>query len=83
LYEKSTLFDPKSMKAKTVSPLVPSNEDALTKADLAKRFGKTARTIDNWMASGLPYYKLGKSCYFKWSAIQKWIDDKRTINKTV
>jgi excisionase family DNA binding protein len=50
-------------------------EDALSKREVADRFRVTIRTIDSWMSTRkMPYYKIGKSCYFKWLAVQKWAD---------
>lgn len=46
-------------------------EPFIKKRDVAKRLGKTVRTVDNWMQRGiLPYYKIGRSIEFKWSEIE-------------
>ena len=46
-------------------------EAFINKGEVARRLGKTLRTIDNWMQVGiLPYYKIGRSVAFKWSEIE-------------
>jgi predicted DNA-binding transcriptional regulator AlpA len=41
------------------------------KNEVARRLGKTIRTVDNWMARGiLCHYKIGRSVVFKWSEIE-------------
>jgi excisionase family DNA binding protein len=46
-------------------------EGFIEKPELARRLGKTIRTIDNWMHRGiLPYYKIGRSVAFKWSDVE-------------
>ena len=57
-----------------------THEDCLTKEDLAQRYQVTVRTIDNWMRVGLPYYKILKSGRFKWSSVQRWIDETKSFN---
>jgi excisionase family DNA binding protein len=57
----------------TAEPSVAANggEPFIKKRDVAKRLGKTVRTVDNWMSRGiLPYYKIGRSIEFKWSEIE-------------
>jgi excisionase family DNA binding protein len=56
----------------TVAPDAPAPVEAfIKKRDVAKRLGKTVRTVDNWMQRGiLPYYKIGRSIEFKWSEIE-------------
>jgi excisionase family DNA binding protein len=46
-------------------------EGFISKPEVAKRLGKTLRTVDNWMNRGLlPYYKIGRSVNFRWSEVQ-------------
>ena len=46
-------------------------EDYIDKPEVARRLKKTVRTIDNYMSrQWLPYYKIGRSVYFKWSEIE-------------
>ena len=50
----------------------PAHEEAfINKLEVAKRLGKTLRTVDNWMNRGiLPYYKIGRSVEFRWSEVE-------------
>jgi excisionase family DNA binding protein len=42
------------------------------KGGLSSRLNKRVRTVDNWMQQGLlPYYKIGRSVSFKWSAVER------------
>jgi len=46
-------------------------EEFINKREVAKRLGKTLRTVDNWMHRGLlPYYKIGRSVNFRWIEVQ-------------
>lgn len=46
-------------------------EEFIDKNEVARRLGKTLRTVDNWMERRLlPYYKIGRSVSFKWSEIE-------------
>ena len=52
-----------------------SDDEYLTKLEVAQRLRKQVRTIDNWMRKGfLPYYKVGRSVTFKWSDVQSHFD---------
>jgi excisionase family DNA binding protein len=47
----------------------------ISKAEVAKRLGKTARTVEQWMRRGIiPYLKIGKgrraTVLFKWPDIE-------------
>jgi excisionase family DNA binding protein len=47
----------------------------ISKADVAARLGKTARTVEQWMQRGvIPYIKIGKgrraTVLFKWADIE-------------
>lgn len=47
-------------------------EEFINKNEVARRLGKTLRTVDNWMQRGLlPYFKIGRSVSFKWSDVEK------------
>ena len=53
------------------SPSAPVTEPFINKEEVARRLGKTLRTVDNWMSRGLlPYYKIGRSVEFKWSDVE-------------
>lgn len=46
-------------------------EPFIGKREVARRIGRTVRTVDNWMRRGLlPYYKCNNSVSFRWSEIQ-------------
>lgn len=52
-----------------------STEGFISKADVAARLGKTARTVEQWMRRGvIPYIKIGKgrraTVLFKWADIE-------------
>ena len=52
-------------------PSAPVTEPFINKPEVARRLGKTLRTVDNWMSRGiLPYYKIGRSVEFKWSDVE-------------
>ncbi|MDB6032484.1 MAG: Helix-turn-helix domain protein [Verrucomicrobiales bacterium] len=54
-------------------PLSPA-ESFITKKEVARRLGRGVRTIDSWKQLGLlPYYKMGKCVYFRWSEVQEAI----------
>jgi len=47
-------------------------EEFINKNEVARRLGKTLRTVDNWMRRGLlPYFKIGRSVAFKWSDVER------------
>jgi excisionase family DNA binding protein len=49
--------------------------DYLTKADVAKLFKVTTRTIDAWMARRLlPYFKIGRTVRFTSTGIEEFIN---------
>ena len=46
-------------------------ESFIGKTELARRLGKTTRTVDAWMRQGiLPYYKPDRSVLFRWSEVE-------------
>jgi excisionase family DNA binding protein len=50
-------------------------ESFINKEEVARRLGKTMRTVDNWMSRGLlPYFKIGRSVSFKWSDVEKHLE---------
>ncbi|MEI6390202.1 MAG: hypothetical protein WCK27_10075 [Verrucomicrobiota bacterium] len=49
-------------------------EGYIDKRELAKRLGRTVRSVDTYMALGMvPFYKLGRTVAFKWSEVDAHI----------
>lgn len=47
-------------------------EKFISKRDVARRLGKTIRTVDHWMKRRwLPHYKFGRTVSFKWSEVER------------
>jgi excisionase family DNA binding protein len=56
------------------SDTVPLREDFhyINKVEVARRLGKTVRTVDDYMRVGiLPFYKVGRSVLFRWEDIER------------
>jgi excisionase family DNA binding protein len=50
---------------------VPYYEPFIGKAELARRIGKSERTVEKWMRRAvMPYYKIGRSVSFKWTEVE-------------
>jgi hypothetical protein len=48
-----------------------AQEGFITQREVARRFNKSIRTIQNWMRLGMiPYIKCGRSALFQWRDIQ-------------
>ena len=48
----------------------PGTEPFIDKPELARRLGRTLRSVDTYMAKGMiPYYKLGRTVAFKWTEV--------------
>ena len=57
-------------------------EGFIGKAEVARRLGKTTRTVDEWMSRGiLPYYKPDRSVLFRWSDIEEQIVNKYRVQR--
>ena len=56
----------------------------LTKRELAERLRLTPRTVENMMAAGLPYYRLGsRRSRFDWSQVKEYLDENcRTVRSS-
>jgi len=51
-------------------------EKFISKRDVARRLGKTIRTVDHWMKRGmLPHYKFGRTVSFKWSVVERRLEE--------
>ena len=49
-------------------------EGYIDKRELARRIGKTVRTVDTWMAKGwIPFYKVGRTVCFRYSEVDAHI----------
>jgi hypothetical protein len=60
------------MSANAANEIEVGHEDYITKEELSHRLGKPMRTISYWMWRGwLPYYKVGRAVYFKWSEVER------------
>ena len=62
------------MTASTIRPASQSDigvEPYINKRQVARRMGRTVRSVNNLMRRGMiPYYKLGHCVVFRWSEIQ-------------
>ena len=59
-------------------PTVPHYEPFIGKAEVARRIGKSERTVEKWMKREvMPYYKIGRSVSFKF----KWTEVKSALVK--
>ena len=57
-------------------------EGFIGKAEVARRLGKTTRTVDAWMKRGiLPYYKPDRCVLFRWSDVEEQIVRKYRVNQ--
>jgi excisionase family DNA binding protein len=54
---------------------IGDNSDPLpTRADIAKKFSVTERTVDRWIAARLlPYIKVGSRVRFRWPDVERAI----------
>ena len=60
----------KTPQAPAAPTLVEAVEPFIKKPEVAKRLGRTVRTVDAMMRRGqIPYYKFGYSVAFRWSEI--------------
>lgn len=52
-------------------------EPFIKKAEVARRLGKTVRTLDTYMSKGfVPFYRLnGRSVVFKWSEVVAYLGE--------
>jgi len=54
----------------------PTPEGFIGKPEVARRLGRTVRTVDTWMKNGiLPYYKPDRRVLFRWTDIEQHIID--------
>jgi len=58
-------------------------EGFINKAEVAKRIGRTVRTVDTWMKMGiLPYYKPDRSVLFRWADVEQHIVDNYLVKRS-
>lgn len=56
-------------------------EAFIDKAEVARRLGKTPRTVESWVKKGqLPCVKINRSVLFKWADVEARLRDKFTLN---
>ncbi len=70
-------FMPQGMARPLVGRPVPAVvqpqdvEPYIDKEEVAKRFGRSVRCVDNWMKRKLiPFFKVGRTVTFKWSEVE-------------
>ncbi len=50
---------------------MPHYEPFIGKAEVARRIGKSERTVEKWMKREvMPYYKIGRSVSLKWTEVE-------------
>lgn len=58
------------------------SEPYIGKREVARRLGKTVRTVDNWMRRGmLPYYKCNRTVAFRWSEVQGFMRENFQVRR--
>lgn len=56
-------------------------EPFIDKAEVARRLGKTTRTVEVWSKKGyLPFVKVGRSCLYRWPDIETRLLENHGIN---
>lgn len=56
-------------------------EAFIDKAEVARRLGKTTRTVEVWSKKGyLPFVKVGRSCLYRWRDIEARLLENHGIN---
>lgn len=64
------------------NPVCHQPEPYISKAEVAKRVGKTLRTVDVWMRRGvIPYFKIRHSVLFKWSDVEAHLAANYRVSK--
>ncbi|MBI1178729.1 hypothetical protein GC207_14950 [bacterium] len=59
-------------------------EKFISKRIVARRLGKTVRTIDSWMQRRLvPYYKIGHTVSFRWSEVAAQLEKLRVASLVI
>ena len=67
---------PETLPVEALSP----EPRLLTKQQCAEFLQVTVRTLEAWMAKGLPYYKLGsRRCRFDRAQVQRYLDEKCAV----
>ena len=69
--------------APAIRPVAPAApvESFIDKAEVARRFNRDVRTINNWMKAGLiPYYKISRSVGFRWSEVETVLRTRYQVN---
>ena len=69
--------------ASVIRPAAPAApvESFIDKVEVARRFNRDVRTINNWMKAGLiPYYKISRSVSFRWSEVEATLRARCWVN---
>ena len=67
--------NPTITRTPIVEPSASGVSDLLTKREVASRLRRTPRCIELWMRKRyLPYIKIGRSVYFRWSDVSSQLD---------
>ncbi|HEY5912880.1 MAG TPA: helix-turn-helix domain-containing protein [Verrucomicrobiae bacterium] len=52
------------------APAATTQEEFITKEEVAHRLKKTKRTVEKWQRCGvIPFYKVGNAIFYRWSDI--------------
>ena len=63
-----------------ISPII-ATEGFIDKAEVARRLGKTTRTVEIWSNRGfLPSFRVGRSRLYSWADIEAHIRDNFSAN---
>lgn len=67
-----------------VSNSTSAPEGFIDKAEVARRLGKTPRTVEAWTKKGyLPVCKVGRSCLYRWRDIEARLLENHGINSSL
>jgi hypothetical protein len=74
----NAIHESNSTAATTTNQASATLPDLLTKQEVAARLRRTPRCIELWMRKRyLPYIKIGRSVYFRWSDVSAQLDQFR------
>jgi excisionase family DNA binding protein len=68
-----------NMKQKMIQSAI-GRDGYLTKAEVAERFNRTARSIEQWMRKGyLPFLKIGGAVLFDWASVEQHLRENHQV----